>query len=299
MPETTTTPLRNRLPLTRLRLFVARILYRVVRLFVWSDHRQITRDGIRYDIDLSEGIDLSLFLFGNFQSHVSGSKYFSVPRDAVIFDVGANIGSMCLSFAKNSPEGVVYAFEPTEYAFKKLCRNLTLNPSLAERIHSVHAYVSNRPAEAQPVTAYSSWKVDGLATETHPVHGGLTKPAEVTRVVTIDEFCRQHSIERVDFIKIDTDGHELEVLEGATETLRKHRPVVVFEIGHYLLLERGQDFGQFQSLFEPLGYSLLNSKNGIARAGPGLPRPARRCSRRGPRRIRPGRAAWPSRAWWP
>jgi FkbM family methyltransferase len=238
-------------------------LYRVVRLFVWDDHRQITRGGIRYDVDLSEGIDLSLFLFGNFQSHVSGSRYFSLPGDAVIFDVGANIGSMCLSFAKHAPEGVVYAFEPTEYAFNELLRNLALNPDLAARIHSARAYVSNRSAEALPVTVYSSWKVDGLAVKTHPVHGGVSKPAEVTQVVTIDEVCRDQTLERVDFIKIDTDGHELDVLEGARETLRKHRPVVVFEIGDYLLLERGQNYGQFLNLFEPLGYRLINSKNGI------------------------------------
>ncbi len=263
MPETTKAPLIHRLPLTRLKLFGARRLYQAVRLFVRDDHRQVTRGGIHYDIDLSEGIDLSLFVFGNFQSHVLGTRYFSIPRDAVIFDVGANIGSMCLNFAKRAPEGRVYAFEPTEYAYNKLLRNLSLNPDIAARIRAVHAYVADQSAEAQPVTAYSSWKVDRLAVDVHPVHGGLSRPAEVTRVVTIDEFRRDQGIERVDLIKTDTDGHELGVLEGARETLHNYRPVVVFEIGDYLLREQGHHFGQFLKLFEPLGYRLINLKNGM------------------------------------
>ena len=231
-------------------------------MFVRSDRRQISRGGIHYEIDLSEGIDLALFLFGNFQSHVLDCKYFSIPRDAVILDVGANIGTMCLGFAKRVPEGVVLAFEPTEYAYRKLLRNLALNPDLSARIHATRAYVSDRSEEAAPVTAYSSWKVDGSLTAVHPVHGGAVCPPEVTRVLTIDEFCRDRGIGRVDLIKTDTDGHDLDVLEGARETLRVHRPVVVFEIGDYLLRERGQHFGQILELFKPLGYRLINAKGG-------------------------------------
>jgi FkbM family methyltransferase len=262
MSEMTKAPLLNSLPMTRLRLLGARCLYRTVRLFVHDDHQRVDRGGINYELDLSEGIDLALFLFGNFQSHVSANRHFSIPSDAVIFDIGANIGSMCLSFAKRAPEGFVYAFEPTEYAYKKLVRNLSLNPDLSSRIHATHAYVSNRSEESQPVECYSSWKVDGLKAETHPIHGGLIRPAELTQVLTIDDFCRDNAIDRLDFIKIDTDGHELDVLEGARETLRNRRPVVLFEIGDYLLKERGQDYGRFLSLFEPLGYRLINSKGG-------------------------------------
>jgi FkbM family methyltransferase len=233
MPETAKPPLLNRLALSRPQLLGARCLYRTVKLFARDDRRQITRGGIHHDVDLSEGIDLSLFLFGGFQSHVTDTRYYTLAHDAVIFDVGANIGTMCLSFAKHASEGVVYAFEPTEYAYKKLLGNISLNPDLAPRIHPTRAYVSHRSQEALAVSAYSSWKVDGKVAEAHPVHGGAIRPAEVTRVLTLDEFARDHAIERIDLIKTDTDGHELEVLEGAVETLRRCRPVVIFEIGDY------------------------------------------------------------------
>ncbi len=67
--------------------------------------------------------DLSLFLFGGFQKHVSQSRFFSIPPDGVIFDIGANAGIMSLQFARPIPQGRVYSFEPTHFAFVKLQKN--------------------------------------------------------------------------------------------------------------------------------------------------------------------------------
>ena len=137
----------NRLPLTQIKMFFGKILYRLVHLICHEDKRIIIRNGIKYEIDLSEGIDLSLFLFGNFQKHVSQNKYLSLPQDAVIFDVGANAGIMSLQFATLVPLGKVYSFEPTFYAFSKLEKNLELNPELAKRIVVIQSLVSSSTSE--------------------------------------------------------------------------------------------------------------------------------------------------------
>jgi hypothetical protein len=63
-------PFWHRLPLTRFKLLIARVLYRLLRLMMVSNKKHIRRRGIHYEVDLTEGIDLSLFLFGNFQRHV-------------------------------------------------------------------------------------------------------------------------------------------------------------------------------------------------------------------------------------
>ena len=92
--------LLNRLPLTRVKIGIARILYKGLPPRYRKQKQRITRGGIRYEADLSEGIDLSLFLFGGFQKHVTHSRFVEIPEDAVILDVGANIGVMTLQFAK-------------------------------------------------------------------------------------------------------------------------------------------------------------------------------------------------------
>ena len=63
--------------------------------------------------------------------------------DGVIFDVGANIGSLTFNFAQLVPKGLVFAFEPTDYAFKKLLRNLSLNPVIAKRIIPIQQFLSD------------------------------------------------------------------------------------------------------------------------------------------------------------
>jgi hypothetical protein len=92
-------PFLHRLPMTRVKLWVTRGLYHAVKIFLRNDHRRIRCEGIWYEVDLSKGLELSLFLFGNFQGHVLKAGLFHVPTGAVIFGIGANIGSMALQFA--------------------------------------------------------------------------------------------------------------------------------------------------------------------------------------------------------
>jgi FkbM family methyltransferase len=234
----------------------------MLRLIYREDRRTIVRSGIKYEIDLSEGIDLSLFLFGTFQKHISQNRFLSLPQDAVVFDVGANSGTMTLQFAKSVPLGKVYAFEPTFYAFSKLMKNLELNPELAERIVPVQSFVSSKTSKETNIRAYASWKVGGAAKDVkHSVHGGTVKSAEGVGSVSLDDFCEENKIRKLDFIKIDTDGHEYDVLQGGRKVIAEFRPTVIFEIGLYVMKENNIDFSSYLNYFGPLGYSLFNSCN--------------------------------------
>lgn len=238
------------------------MLYRIVRLGVRSDRRYTKRSGISYDLDLSEGIDLAIFLLGSFQGHVTNPKYHRLPADGVVLDVGANMGSLTLVFAKQVPSGEVHAFEPTDTGFIRLLRNVDLNPGLAERITCIQAFVSNEAISDSQLIAYSSWKVDGSRAGAHPVHGGSLEATNGVPSVTLDGYCQANAIHRVDLIKIDTDGHEWLVLKGARQVIESSRPFVIFEAGLYMLDERGVRFEQFLEYFESFDYSLLNSSNG-------------------------------------
>jgi len=254
--------LLNQIPMTRLKISIARILYRVLHLILRRDQHLIRRKGIRYAVDIAEGIDLSIYLFGGFQDHVTRQKHFLISEDAVIFDVGANIGSMALKFAQLAPRGRIFAFEPTDFAYEKLLHNLSLNPQLAERIFPHQVFLSDRTRSDHQISAYASWKVDGSGSNTHPLHRGAIKSAVAVPAVSIDDFCRERNIQRVDFIKIDTDGHELPVIKGAFKTLEQQRPYLIFEIGLYVLKERGVTFEQYFEYLSALKYKLINAKNG-------------------------------------
>jgi len=255
-------PVFNRIPMTLVRLFIARVTYRVLKIFIKNDIHTIRRGGISYEVDLTEGIDLSIFLFGNFQKYITKSKYFSLKHDAVVLDIGANFGTMALKFAEFVPSGQIYAFEPTDYAFEKLLRNLSANPELSERITPVQCFVSDRSETNPGIQAYASWKVDKTSPEAHPLHGGLISTSASRSTVSIDDFCKKNDIKTVDLIKIDTDGHELRILRGARKTLEKFLPRIIFEIGFYIMEEHGITFELYFDYFSSAGYTLANIKNG-------------------------------------
>jgi FkbM family methyltransferase len=245
---------------TRLRVTCGRLLYHLAMLGGKSK-RVVRRGGITYEVDLAEGLDLSLYYFGSFQKHVTANRWVTLPDDAVVLDVGANFGVMALAFAKAFPKGRVIAFEPTHYAIGRLRHNLELNPDLAARVETVQSFVSDRAESNGDLVAYASWRVDGPTTgREHPVHVGTPHSTEGVPSITLDEFVSSRNLDRLDLLKIDTDGHELKVLRGAHETIRKYRPQVIFEAGLYLMEERGVAFRDFATYFEGLDYSLFDAK---------------------------------------
>jgi FkbM family methyltransferase len=253
--------LKSWLPITRIKIFGASILYKVVTLFVGKDKRVVERDGIKYEIDLSEGIELSMYLFGNFQKHILANKHYKIKQDDVIFDIGTNIGLMTLQFAKLVPNGKVYSFEPTHYAIGRLRSNLALNPELAKRVQIINSFVSERSSDSPEIVAFASWKVSGERSDKdHPVHLGTPMPAEGVPSVSLDDFTRLNAIEKINFIKIDTDGHEYEVFKGGKETIGKYRPHIIFEIGLYVMDEKKIAFDFYFNYFKDLNYKLVDTK---------------------------------------
>ena len=245
---------------TRLRVSCGRLLYHFATLGRKSK-RIVRRGSITYEVDLAEGLDLYLYFFGSFQKHVTANRWVTLTDDALVLDVGANFGVMTLAFAKAFPKGRVIAFEPTHYALGRLRRNLELNPDLAVRVETVQSFVSDHAKSNGDLVAYASWRVDGLTTgHEHPVHVGTPHSTEGVPSITLDEFVSSRNLDKLDLLKIDTDGHELKVLRGAHETIRKYRPLVIFEAGLYLMEERGVAFLDFATYFEGLGYSLFDAK---------------------------------------
>jgi len=249
---------RRKLKITRLKILVAGWLYRWVRL-LYSDKQLINRSGIRFEVDLREGIDLHLFLFGNFQKHVIENSVLKIPSDGIILDVGANFGIMSLFYAAKVPQGFVHAFEPTQYAYQKLIRNLDLNEDLKSRIKVNHSFVSSGRETSDPISVYSSWPVKGGGTK-HEIHGGVKMSTQNASSTSLDQYCEDQHFSRVDLVKIDTDGHEFEVLQGMRDLLSRYQPQVIFEIGVYIMNEREIAFQDYCQFFNQQSYRMYTTE---------------------------------------
>lgn len=252
--------MRINLKLTRIRIRIANLLYIIVKIFYKKDEVIVTRKKIKYSLNLSEGIDLSIFIFGNFQNTITDLERYNLPKEMLVFDIGANIGSITLKLAAKYTASKIYSFEPTDYAYFKLLKNIELNPLLSERIKPIKLFFSDKPQEHKDLEVYSSWKIDNLSNTAHPLHGGNKQQARQVTITILDKYCKENMIDHLDFIKIDTDGHELSILKGGEATINEFRPIIVFEMGQYLLNERSISFDEYFRFFEKIGYKMYDLK---------------------------------------
>jgi FkbM family methyltransferase len=228
---------------------------RTVRKFCGhGDHAIVKRNGFVWDLDLAEGIDLAIFLFSGFEPETTEEITRLVRPGSTVLDIGANIGSITLVLAQLvGTEGRVYAFEPTTYAVQKLRRNLALNQSLRERVTVEQVRLTCEKAINKPVEIYSSWKLVGDE-QRHPKHRGIAQSTEGAATLSLDAYCKEQRISKVDFIKLDVDGFEGEVLAGAINLLKRDRPPICMELAPYALVERGSSVQEVFGILEACGY---------------------------------------------
>jgi FkbM family methyltransferase len=248
---------------TASKIAVARWLGRAVRAGRFLAGRRdfdvvCRRQGVRWSLDLREGVQLALYLGLYERTTARRLAEFARPG-AIVVDVGANVGAHTLPLARAVGErGRVVAVEPTDASFARLCRNRGLNPDVAARIVPVQCALGAPGGALQP-SYYSAWPLDRDGPH-HPVHLGVPRSSENARFSTLDDLAGSLELARVDVIKIDVDGGELDVLEGARRVVARDRPIVVFELCPYLLTEPGRTATELIDYFTSQGYTLFDER---------------------------------------
>jgi FkbM family methyltransferase len=223
-----------------------------------SDVVEVKRGGLRWRLDLNEGIDFSIYLLGAFERSTVLTYRRLIPPAAVVLDIGANVGAHTLHMARAvGATGRVYAFEPTVYAFHKLKRNLALNPDIASRVTAEQIMLTDRPDVEIKAEVYSSWPLSS-DDQLHAKHLGRPESITGSRAERLDDYLIKTGIQRLDFIKLDVDGFECHVLGGSLATLQKFRPIILMELSPYVLTERGRSSTELLSIMKQSGYSFYH-----------------------------------------
>lgn len=231
---------------TKYKIAIARLLSRIVctgRALTGKGTRGVfTRGGLTYELDLQEGIDLSVYLFGAFEADVVAYYKSSLRKGSVALDIGANIGAHTLRMASLvETTGRVVAIEPTDWAFAKLTRNVKLNPDVAPQIKCVQGFVAAEERNSLPDDICSSWPLSDKDAGGLDSSMGRAFPTTGARVVTLGRLCEEFSLSRIDLIKIDVDGNEIEVLEGGLELIRQFHPTIIIELAPYVFTSGESD----------------------------------------------------------
>jgi FkbM family methyltransferase len=150
------------------------------------------------------------------------NAFRSVIRPGMVaLDVGANVGAYSLLLGQwVGPGGRVFAFEPAPTPFKGLVRHVRLN-HLEQVVHPVASAVGAAQSTA-PLVLASTAGESRLARSAEGQAGQGQAGTIDVPVISIDTFCAAEQI-APDFIKVDVEGAELDVLRGARETIRRGR----------------------------------------------------------------------------
>lgn len=172
---------------------------------------------------------------------------------AVVFDIGANTGIFALLAAIDSPSRQVHAFEPAPKIFDYLQKNVATNKltnlkpvcgALTDYDGDIELYI---PRSIMLPTSSSTLKGFRKAQAT------ITVPA-----LTLDAYVANNQIAQVDLLKIDTEGTEPKVLEGAKHTLERDKPIIICEV------LKGRTENALHAVFAQSSYKFfLITQNGL------------------------------------
>lgn len=189
------------------------------------------------------------------------------PR-SIVMDVGGHAGQMTKLFAGLAHKGQVYTFEPGSYAFSILSKTKALK--CLSNVTLINQGLSSVPGEVvlQVPLKRSGSMGFGIS---HIVENdeSASSPSfrETITVTTLDAFVKSQNLERLDFIKIDVEGHELEVLKGGLETFKNLKPSLMIEVNGGNFERAGYGVDTLFEMMASLGYeaSYIDEDAGVLR----------------------------------
>jgi FkbM family methyltransferase len=161
-------------------------------------------------------------------------------KSATIADVGAHVGYFSMIAALANPKAKVHAFEPVDEIHARLAVNLRMN-----NVQNVKRFQAGVSAEAGWAEISVRFAGNLLSTGSSLEHGADDAQLKRIQLLALDDVFAGG---KLDLMKIDVEGHEMSVLQGARQVLKRDRPTVMLEA----LV--GAPLDPLLAEFEPLGY---------------------------------------------
>lgn len=171
--------------------------------------------------------------------------FYDVKDGDVVIDAGANLGHISIYLSKKAGEnGNIYAFEPDKFNIEKMKKNMALNPDLPNNIVIKDLLLWNENTwidfeEAGTVGSSAVW------------FSGKENVVK-KEAVTIDSWAISNNISKLDFIKMDIEGAEIEALDGCVEVIKKFKPN--FAIASYHIVNGEPTYIKVEEFFKKINY---------------------------------------------
>jgi FkbM family methyltransferase len=217
--------------------------YTAYRLGVFSKSKVLQMEvaGCKFEIDFGRK-ELASVLEVLLDGAYGLDGRWATRSGDTVFDVGSNIGVFAVMQGKQAAPGKVYAFEPSPTTYSRLKRNLALND--LKNVESFPYAIGDEIATLRfvdtPISLNSRLVEESMGAPTVDVLG-----------TTLDVVAAAHNVQRIDLMKVDTEGHEIQVLRGGSFALSITRRLVVE-------LHRASDEAPIRAMLEAAGFAPIH-----------------------------------------
>lgn len=212
---------------------------------------EVVRDGHRWLLNPSDFVQTEFFWLGERDTWDVWHAKKLIHPGHVLFDIGANFGHYSITLADAVGRAcVVHAFEPFPKNTERLRTNIRLN-GLDQIVHVHQIGLSDAPGIGKMMI-----RSDNSGSATLAVTDGSAIAATDIRLTTLDTFCEQEQIGKVDFIKADVEGYEERLILGGTKTIERDAPLMLIEFDPPKLSRAGSSVDRLATQLRRLRYKL-------------------------------------------
>ena len=214
------------------------------------------RNGVAKGLKFNTGESCPELALGTYEVPIQNIFTQHLKAGDVFYDIGANVGFFTVIAAKLvGTTGKVYAFEPGQGNASSIRHNAQLNNFT--QVEVIEKAVSHSSGEGQLLLAqYSGGHALATADAPPDLAGEVT-----VDLVSIDDLIAQKKIQPPNFVKVDVEGAELDVLKGMTETIKTYKPTIIYEVDDGDRTAYDRKYQELASFLQSFNYQVTQTEN--------------------------------------
>ena len=199
------------------------------------------------------------------------SKILTQSKQPIIFDIGANVGQSVIRYNKIFEKPIIHTFEPQKKEIDVLKEKFKHNQNIIINNLAVgkknenlefYTYARRRASSLLKLKKNSKWLSEKLE-QTKTKNESFNLDTFTTKVITLDDYVKNHNIEKIDILKIDTQGYEDKVLEGAENLIKESKiKIIELEIIFSEIYEKSLQIYDIEKNLIPHDYKLFGISQG-------------------------------------
>jgi len=209
------------------------------------------KDGSLFKVDLRTRMEAIPAYLGSYETDKIEFIRKAIQPGWTALDVGANIGFFAVPMAQSvGASGKLFCFEPLPKNFARLNENLKMNQITPSTVET-HAVALSDEEAVLNLGLFEDFAHGGETGNAAPLSKGHSKPVKEIQVqaTRFDDFSKKLALKRLDFIKIDIEGHEDAFFRGAQMTVDQFRPIVLGEFSEEHMKHKGLDVDDFMKSY--------------------------------------------------